>query len=90
MRITKRAKSRGRERGCQSLSLELIKRFGHDARTAGGAKVWMANRRERGRILDALKAAQHDFEKLDPLYFVEAEDGEVVTVGRRTKPVRRR
>lgn len=90
MRLTKHAKTRARERGCQSLSLELIKRFGHDARTAVGAKVWMANRRERGRILDALKAVQHDFEKPDPLYFVESEDGAVVTVGRRTKAIRNR
>lgn len=90
MRLTKHAITRARERGCQPLSLALIKQFGHGSRTAAGAKVWMANRRERDRILEALKAAQHDFEKPDPLYFVEAEDGAVVTVGRRTKPVRHR
>jgi len=88
MQPTKHAKTRARERGCQTLSLELIKRFGHGARTTAGAKVWLANKRERGMILEALKAAQHDFEKPDPLYFVEATDGAVVTVGRRTKAIR--
>ena len=90
MRLTKHAKTRARERGCQPLSLELIKRFGHDTRTTAGAKIWLANKRERGMILEALKAAQHDFERQDPLYFVEAPDGAVLTVGRRTKAVRRR
>ena len=90
MRLTEHAKVRVRERGCQSLSLELIKEFGHDSRGTAGAKVWIANKRERRKILEALKAVQRDFEKPDPLYFVEAPDGAVVTVGRRTKTVWRR
>jgi hypothetical protein len=90
MRLTTHAKSRVRARGCNALSLELIRRFGHGARTSSGAWVWIANKRERGLILDTLKAAQRDFEKQDPPYFVEAADGAVVTVGRRTRKIRRR
>ncbi len=69
MRLTRQAKLRSRERGCQLLSVTLIKRFGQSQRAPGGARVWMANRRERGRIREALKAVLRDFEKPDPPYF---------------------
>ena len=90
MRLTRHAKLRARERGCQPLSLELIKHFGRSERTPGGARVWIANRQQRRRILEALKAVQHDFEKPDPPYFVESSDGAVITAGRRTQKIHRR
>lgn len=90
MRLTKHAKLRARERGCQPLSLELIKRFGRSERAPGGARVWIANRQQRRQILEELKAIQHTFEKPDPPYFVESSNGEVITVGRRTQKIHRR
>ncbi len=90
MRLTRHARLRVRERGCQLLSLALIKRFGQSKRAPGGAKVWIANRRERRRILEALKAVLRDFEKPDPPYFVESSDGAVITTGRRTQKIHRR
>ena len=90
MRLTRHAKLRARERGCQLLSLELIKHFGQFERAPGSAKGWIANRQQRRRILEALKAMQYDFEKPDPLYFIESSDGAVVTIGRRTRKINRR
>ena len=89
MRLSKHAISRMRTRGCNLLSLDLIRRFGHRVRTSAGAWLWIANRRERQRIQKVLKAAQRELEKRDPLYFVESADGAVVTVGRRSRRIRR-
>ena len=101
MRFTKHAEARRRARGVKRLSLELIRCFGHWERSVDGAKVWIANKRERKEILKQLKAVrkeilkqlkavQRNFEGSDPLYFVEASCGSVITTGRRTRRIRRR
>ena len=100
MRLSKHAEERGRARGVEVFSLVLIKRFGHSERSVGGAKIWIANGRERKEILRQagvgqlsrrqLKAVQRNFERPDPLYFVESSDGTVITIGRRTRKIRRR
>ncbi len=100
MRLSEHAEARGRSRGVEISSLILIKRFGHSVRVAGGAKVWIANERERREILRharaeqlskrQVKAVQRNFERTAPPYFVEASDGTVITTGRRTRKIHRR
>ncbi len=80
MRLSKHADVRGRERGVEILSLLLIKCFGHPVKGADGSEVWIANKRERKEILKQCKAAQRNFERPDPPYFVEASDSTVITV----------
>ena len=110
MRLTRHAEARVRARGVNIRSLELIKRFGHHKRSVAGAKVRIANKRERKKILKVVritimacemqnakrkelkqwKAVRRNFERSDPLYFVEASCGSVITTGRRTRRIRRR
>ena len=99
MRLTKHAEARRRARGVNIHSLELIRCFGHVVRDKHGAKVCIANKRARKEILKRsketlkqkqLKAVRRNFEGSDPLYFVEASDGTVITTGYRTRKIRRR
>lgn len=100
MQLSKHAEDRAQARGVEIYSLILIRRFGHSERVSGGAKVWIANERERREILRQargrqlsrrkLQAVQRNFERPDPLYFVESFDGIVITIGRRTRKIRRR
>ena len=90
MQLSKHAESRRRSRGMRDLSLVLIQRFGHSYKSHENSDIWIANKRERRKILKFIKAMQQDFEQSDPPYVVVAANGTVVTTGYRTQKIHRR
>jgi hypothetical protein len=90
MRLSKHAESRVRSRSIEDLSILLVKRFGHSAKSRDNSEILIANKRACREILRKLKAMQQNFERPDPLYVVVAADGTVITAGRRTRKIRRR
>ena len=90
MRLSKHAESRCRSRSIEDLSILLVKRFGHSVKSRDNSEIWIANKRARREILKLVKAVQQNFERTDPLYAVVAEDGTVITTGRRTRKIHRK
>ena len=89
MRLSQHAESRSQSHRIEDFSIMLIKRFGHSVKSRDDSEIWMANRRERREILRQIKAVQRNFERTHPPYFVEASDGTVTTVARRTRKIHR-
>jgi hypothetical protein len=88
--LTKHAESRLQQRGIPRLMVELLLRYGKEQRTHEGTVVFL-DARGRDKVRDALQEILERLDKLGDTYLIEADDtSSVVTVGHRTKRLRRR
>jgi hypothetical protein len=78
------------QRAIPPLMVELLLHYGREAHTHEGTVVFLDDR-ARERVREALRDTLDRLDKLADAYLIQASDtGTVLTVGHRTKRLRRR
>ena len=87
---SRHAEIRMKQRAIPQLMFDLVRRHGRQERQ-NGSSIRYLDKRGRKRALKELQDAIERFEKCADTYIVESsEDGTAITVGHRTKRIRRR
>jgi hypothetical protein len=90
VQMTQHAQARMQQRGITKLTLESLLDFGVTAHDHRGAEIVYFNKKARSQLLKASGRRHYQaIEKQLNAYAVVAEDGAVVTVGRRHRRISR-
>jgi len=87
---TKHAEARMQQRAIPPLMVDLLHRYGRED-YQNGSSICYLDKRGSQRALKALRETLDRFEKLSNTYVVlSADDGTEITIGHRTKRIRRK
>ncbi|MGE0580670.1 MAG: hypothetical protein AB7P31_00850 [Steroidobacteraceae bacterium] len=88
--LTAHAAARSRERGIPPLVIDWLQAYGAEQFDGQGARVRYFDRRSKRQLeRDVGSAVVHKLNHWLNCYLVESNDGAVVTVGHRQRPIRR-
>lgn len=89
MIYTDHAERRMQQRAIPVRAIELLQRFGC-IEYSNGARIRYFDKRSRKRAIDAMSEPTNaDLDRLRGMYFVETNEGVIITAGHRTRPIKR-
>lgn len=88
MRYSHHAEIRMQQRGIPSLVLDLLHQYGRSEHSAG-AQILYFDKRGLNKAKRQIQQLVASLDKLETIYCVESLEGDVITAGHRTRPIRR-
>lgn len=87
-RMTEHCQQRAAQRGHLEPVVDLLLKYGDVLEQKGEASVVTLSKKQRNAIMKELKRCLQILGKQNDVYIVVAEDGSLMTIGRRTQTIR--